>query len=74
MRITLILSAIACCLTLTSCPGVVQGEFRGPISGAVYDENGVHVDQTTVSNLVSKFTRLLNGESVPDVILDPFSK
>ena len=71
MRITLILSSIACCLTLTSCPGVVQGEFRGPISGALYTEEGVKVDDETISNLVSKFSRLLGGERLPDIILTP---
>ena len=71
MKTLLITSAAAGCILLTSCAGVVQGEFRGPISGAVYDEDGVHVDQKTVSNLVSKFTRLLGGEKLPDVILTP---
>jgi hypothetical protein len=74
MKLILITAAAVSCLFLSSCAGVVQGEFRGPISGAIYDEDGVHVDQTTVANLVSKFTRLISGESVPDVILDPFSK
>jgi hypothetical protein len=71
MKALLITSAAISCLLFTSCAGVVQGEFRGPISGAVYDEDGVHVDQKTVSNLVSKFTRLLGGEKLPDVILTP---
>ena len=72
---TLLITSIAIgCIILSSCAGVINGEFRGPISGAVYDENGVHVDQKTVSNLVSKFTRLISGESVPDVILDPCAK
>ena len=71
MKILLIAAA---CLSLSSCAGVIKGTFRGPISGAVYDENGVHVDQSTISNLVGKFTRLLTGEDPGSVILDPFSK
>ena len=71
MKTLLITSAAISCLFLSSCAGVVQGEFRGPISGALYTEDGVQVDGKTVSNLVSKFTRLLGGERLPDVILTP---
>ena len=72
MKTLLITSAsIGCCLMLTSCPSAVQGEFRGPISGALYTEDGIKVDDKTVSNLVSKFTRLLGGERLPDIILTP---
>lgn len=71
MKTILITSAAISCLFLSSCAGVVQGEFRGPISGALYTEDGVQVDQETVSTLVDKFTRLLGGEKLPDVILTP---
>ena len=71
MKAVLILSASACCLLLTSCAGVVQGEFRGPISGLKYSEEGVKVDQTTVTGLVDKFTRLASGESARTILLTP---
>jgi len=71
MRTLLILSAAVGCLFLSSCAGVVQGEFRGPISGALYTEDGIKVDDKTISNLVSKFSRLLGGERLPDIILTP---
>jgi len=71
MKTLLITSASISCLFLASCAGVVQGEFRGPISGALYTEDGIKVDDKTVSNLVSKFTRLLGGERLPDIILTP---
>ena len=71
MKTLLITSAAISCLFLSSCAGVVQGEFRGPISGALYTEDGIKVDDKTVSNLVSKFTRLLGGERLPNVILTP---
>ena len=71
MKVILVLSAAIGCLLLSSCAGVVKGEFRGPISGALYTEDGVKVDDLTINNLVSKFTRLLGGERLPDVILTP---
>jgi hypothetical protein len=71
MKTLLITSAAVGCLFISSCAGVVQGEFRGPISGALYTEDGVKVDDKTISNLVSKFSRLLGGESLPDIILTP---
>jgi hypothetical protein len=71
VKTILILSASIGCLLLSSCAGVVQGEFRGPISGLKYTEEGVKVDQTTITSLVGKFTRLLGGESAKTIILDP---
>lgn len=71
MKVILILSSAIGCMFLSSCAGVVQGEFRGPISGVKYTEDGVQVDQQTIKGLVSKFTRLLGGEDVKTIILDP---
>ena len=71
MRVLLV--AIAC-LSLSSCAGVVEGEIRSPLTGVVYDEEGAHVDATTVSSIVGKITRLMSGEDFEDVILDPFGK
>ena len=74
MKALFIITASIGCLFLSSCAGVVEGEFRSPFTGAVYDEDGVHVDQKTFGTLASKLTRLMAGENASDVILDPFSK
>ena len=74
MKTLLITSTAIGFILLSSCAGVIEGTYRGPISGAVYDENGISVDQKTVANLVNKFTRLMSGESASSIILDPFAK
>ena len=74
MKTILTLSALSSCLLLTSCPSPIQGEFRGPITGAIYNEDGVSVDEKTIGSLFDKLGRLAAGESFEDVILDPFTK
>lgn len=62
------------CASLSSCAGVLSSEVRSPITGVVYDEDGPHIDNKTVSILFGKITRLVAGEGFDDVILDPFTK
>ena len=63
--------AAAACLLLCSCAGVIGGEFRDPFTGAIYNESGVKADQKTISTIADKITRLIAGEDVSNVILDP---
>ena len=58
-------------LSLTSCAKFMQGTARGQLSGALYTEDGLKVDQTTLNTFASKFSRLVMGEDTKDVILDP---
>ena len=74
MKTLLITSTAIGCIILSSCAGVIEGTYRGPISGAVYDENGVSIDQKTISSAIEKITHLISGGGFEEVILDPFAK
>ena len=74
MKQFLIVAASIACLFLSSCAGIVEGDFRDPFTGAIYNESGIQADQKTFTTLFSKITRLIAGEDVSNVILDPFSK
>ena len=66
----LILSAFI--LGLTSCGALVEGqEVRDPITGAVISNDSVKADQQTVDTLFSKARRLIKGDEVKDVLLEP---
>ena len=74
MKQLLIVAASIACLFLSSCAGVVEGEFRSPFTGAIYNESGVKVDKKAISTIADKIARIIAGEDVSNVILDPFSK
>ena len=74
MKQFLIVAASIACLFLSSCAGIVEGDFRDPFTGAIYNESGVKVDKKTIRTISDKIARLIAGEDVSNVILDPFSK
>ena len=69
MKFFLLLPFIA---ALTSCGALVDGEqVRDPIAGAVITNDSVKADQETVDTVFSKLSRLIRGEEVKEVILEP---
>tara|TARA_R110000851_G_C12704862_1_gene526540 strand:- start:243 stop:464 length:222 start_codon:yes stop_codon:yes gene_type:complete len=71
MKLILTLSASVCFLLLSSCVGGVEGQFRSPFSGIVYDENGANVDDKTLRTLFGKIGRVVSGDNIREIILDP---
>ena len=71
MKTLLITAALMSCLLLTSCPSAIQGDIRGPITGALYTKGGVKIDQETVDSAVVKARRLKSGERFDSIILNP---
>ena len=60
-------------LLLSSCGLQVDGEFRGPITGALYTSDGIFLDEFTLINAVDKGARIVSGEELKSIILPPTS-
>lgn len=57
-------------LALNSCAGVqIEGKHRLPISETILSQDGISVDERTISSLAYKAIRLLKGEDFKQVVL-----
>lgn len=58
--------------SLVSCSGTLRGDVRDPITGVIVDDGGhAQVDQQTINTVFSKVRRLIKGDEVKDVLLEP---